>query len=45
MMSWSEFVMTLISGSILIVFRCWIETKWKTYQHKKEDKQNNDSTK
>lgn len=35
-MSWTEFWMLLINGGILIIFRCWVESKWR-----RRDQENN----
>ncbi|WP_420852983.1 Trp-rich small protein [Staphylococcus lutrae] len=35
-MTWTEFLMLLINGGILIVFRCWVESKWKRRERQKE---------
>ncbi|MBA8772823.1 hypothetical protein HIR68_08380 [Staphylococcus coagulans] len=32
-MQWAEFLMSLITGGILIIFRCWFESKWRQYDH------------
>ncbi|WP_251519066.1 MULTISPECIES: Trp-rich small protein [Staphylococcus] len=29
MMWWQDMVMTLITGGILVVFRVWLDIKWK----------------
>lgn len=37
-MSLSEFILSILSGGILIVFRCWFESKWKRNdRHQKDD--------
>ncbi|EKU45596.1 Trp-rich small protein [Staphylococcus massiliensis] len=28
-MPWENFIMTLITGGLLIIFRCWLEINWK----------------
>lgn len=41
-MSWTEFWMLLINGGILIIFRCWVESKWRRRDQEKQQK--DDST-
>ncbi|MCU5746173.1 hypothetical protein N9R04_05495 [Staphylococcus sp. SQ8-PEA] len=26
---WQQFILTLLSGGILVIFRLWLEDKWK----------------
>ncbi|MFP4919030.1 Trp-rich small protein [Staphylococcus pseudintermedius] len=41
-MSWTEFWMLVINGGILIIFRCWVESKWRRRDQEKQQK--DDST-